>query len=377
LRVLHVMECTIGGTRRHLVDVARGELAEGLDVHVVASTLREPAFEGDLRALELAGAVVERLPMVRAVSPATDSRHMAWLRAHLERTRPDVVHTHSSKAGVLGRLASVQTGIGARVHTPHTFAFLFEAEFGPLKRALYRSIERGLSGHTRAIVAVSPGEARTFAASGVVERERVRVVPNGIDPAPWLAAKPIERSSLSLRGDRPLAAVVGLLNVAKGQDIALDALALPGLEHLQLIVAGHGAMEPLLRERARRLRIEERVRVLGFRGDVPALIAASDFVVVPSRWEGMPYVALEAMAAAKPVVATPVDGSRDLVEHGRSGLLARAIDAASLADAMRAMTAASDAERTRMGRRGRERLLAEFTAQAMVQGLVRVYREAA
>src|SRR6185436_18222119 len=114
----------------HLVDVARGELAAGLDVHVVASTLREPAFEQDLRGLERAGAVVERLPM---------------LRAHLLRTQPDVLHTHSSKAGVLGRLASVQTGVGARVHTPHTFAFLFEAEFGPRKRALFRSIERGLS----------------------------------------------------------------------------------------------------------------------------------------------------------------------------------------------------------------------------------------
>jgi glycosyltransferase involved in cell wall biosynthesis len=371
------MECTIGGTRRHLVDVARGELAAGLDVHVVASTLREPAFEEDLRALELAGAAVTRLPMVRAVMPATDAAHLAWLRAHLLRTRPDVLHTHSSKAGVLGRLASVQTGIGARVHTPHTFAFLFEAEFGPLKRSFFRSIERGLAGHTRAIVAVSPGEARTFVASGVVDEERVRVVPNGIDPAPWLAAKPLARSSLGLRDDRPLAAVVGLLNVAKGQDIALDALASPGLADLQMIVVGHGQMEPALRAQAERLRLSDRVRFLGFRNDVPALIAASDFVVVPSRWEGMPYVALESMAAAKAVVATPVDGSRDLVEHGRSGLLSRAIDARSLADAMVAMSAISASDRSRMGQRGRERLLAEFTTQSMVQGLVRVYREVA
>jgi glycosyltransferase involved in cell wall biosynthesis len=369
------MECTIGGTRRHLVDVVAGELEMGLDVHVIASTLRQPDFEEDLGRLERAGASVTRLPMVRAVSPLTDAAHMARVRDVLVRTQPDVVHTHSSKAGVIGRLASVQSGIGARVHTPHTFAFLFEAEFSRPRRALFRAIEKGLAGHTRAIVAVSPGEARTFVASGVVEEERVRVVPNGIDPEPWLAARPIARSALGLRDDRPLAAMVGLLNVAKGQDLALDALA--QVDGLQLVVAGHGDMETALRAQAERLRVADRVRFLGFRTDVPALIAASDFVVVPSRWEGMPYVALEAMAAARPVVATPVDGARDVVESGSTGVLARAVDAASIAAALRTMLAASPDERARMGLCGRQRVLRSYTARAMVHSLVDVYREVA
>jgi glycosyltransferase involved in cell wall biosynthesis len=123
--------------------------------------------------------------------------------------------------------------------------------------------------------------------------------------------------------------------------------------------------------------LSQRVRFLGFRADVPALIAASDFVVVPSRWEGMPYVALEAMAAGKALVATPVDGARDVIEHGVSGLLARGIDPLSLSDVLGTMTGASSADRARMGRRGRERLLAGFTARAMVAGLVDVYREVA
>src|SRR5437773_1816714 len=294
------MECTIGGTRRHIVDVTSGERELGFDVHLVAASLRAPDFERDLERLEHVGVHVTRLPMVRAIRPRQDLAHLSFLRAHLVQLRPDVVHTHSSKAGVLGRLASMQTGIGARVHTPHTFAFLFGAEFSRPKRALFRAIEKGLGAETQALVAVSPSEARTFVESGVVESARIRVVPNGIDPAPWLSARPIARSELGLRDDRPLAAVVGLLNVAKGQDIALDVLVEPGLESLQLVVAGNGEMERSLKERAARLRVEDRVRFVGFRQDVPRLLAASDLLLLPSRWEGMPYIALEAMASGLP-----------------------------------------------------------------------------
>lgn len=374
MRVLHVMECTIGGTRRHLVDVVLGQRALGLDVHVTASTLRQPDFEDDLKRLERAGAVVTRLPMVRAIAPGRDARHGAFLRRQLERVRPDVVHTHSSKAGVLGRLASVLTDVGARVHTPHTFSFLFEAEFSPLRRSLFRAIEKGLGAHTQALVAVSPSEGRTFRSSGVVDPERVRVVPNGIDPAPWRDARPVPRRDLGIEADVPLAIVVGLLNVAKGQDLAIRALTRPGLGRAHLLVVGHGAMDAELRDLARAAGVHDRVRFLGFRRDVPELIAAADLLVLPSRWEGMPYAVLEAMASARPVVATPVDGARDLVESGRTGFLCRAIDVDALAEGWRTLAACTPDERRRMGAEGRARLLASHSADAMVAGLIDVYR---
>lgn len=375
MRVLHVMECTIGGTRRHLVDVALGQRARGLDVHVVASALRQPDFELDLARLERERVVVTRLPMVREIAPITDARHLGFLRTHVQRLRPQVVHTHSSKAGVLGRLAALQTEIGAVVHTPHTFSFLFEAEFSAPKRSLFRGIERALAGHTRAVIAVSPSEARTMERSGVVERERLWTVPNGIDPRPWIEARALARSELGLAGEGPIALVAGLLNVAKGQDLLLESLVRGGLDDVQLLIAGHGALEGDLRALAARLCLQERVRFLGFRTDVPRLVAACDFVVLPSRWEGLPYVVLEAMAGAKPVVATPVDGAIDLVDEGRSGFVARAIDVPSLAAALRAMTALTHAERARMGEHGRAVVLARYSAEAMVDGLIDVYRE--
>lgn len=376
MRVLHVMECTIGGTRRHLVDVASGQRALGLDVAVAAAALRQPDFEGDLARLEALGVRVHRVPMVRPLSPTDDARDLGRLRRVLRAERPDVVHTHASKAGALGRMASVLEGTGARVHTPHTYSFLFGAMFSRPKRALFRAIEQGLSGHTALTIAVSPSEGRTIAESGVVERARVRVVPNGIDPTPWLDAVPVPRAELADDPRAVVAVVVGLLNAAKGQEILLEALARPGLQSLHVAFVGWGEDEEMLRARALELRVGSRVRFLGFRADVPRILAAADLLVLPSRWEGMPYAVLEAMASAKPVVATPVDGARDLVSSGATGELAAAVDPDALASALRTQLARGPDERGAQGATARGRLLERHTAATMVRGIVDVYAEA-
>ena len=377
MRVLHVIEATIGGTRRHVVDVVRAQLECGLEVGLVSAALREPAFERDRQALRAAGARCFDLPMQRSIRPGTDLRHLFALQAILEAERPEVVHTHSSKAGVLGRLASMQTGIGARVHTPHTFAFLFRSMFGPLKRGMFRAIESHLGGASAALVAVSSGEAQTMLASGVVPSERVRVVPNGIDPGPFETAEALDLTRIGVPPGAPSACVVGLLNVAKGQDLALCALVEPGLEALHLLLAGHGEDLAALRALADELGVAERVHFLGWRDDAPRLIAACDLVLLPSRWEGMPYVVLEAMAASKPVVATRVDGARELVLPGETGELADVEDAPDLARALRAVLGLSPGERAQLGRAGRERLLAGYTLQTLASGLIAVYDEVA
>ena len=376
MRVLHVMESTIGGTRRHIVDAAEGQLARGLDVHLAVSTLRQASLERDLERLEARGCGVLRLPMVREIAPLRDLGHVGALARHLEALRPDVVHTHSSKGGALGRLASIATGVGARVHTPHTFAFLFDAMFPAWKLGLFRHLETSLAARTRLTIAVSPSEAATIERSGVVPAERLRVVPNGPDPAPWIAARPAPRAELGVPDGAPVAAVLGLYNLAKGQDLAIEMLVAPGLEGLHLLLAGEGETKSELARLAGELGVAARVHDLGFRDDAPAVVAAADFTLIPSRWEGMPYVALESMAAARPVVATPVDGARDAVVDGGTGFLARGISAAALAEAVRALLRLSPPERRAMGERGRERMLGRWTKDRMVDGLVAAYGEA-
>lgn len=376
LRVVHVMESTIGGTRRHLVDVALGQAAAGLDVHVIASCERHAEFRDDLEHLAGVGVGVLELPMVRSLRPLVDYSHLRAVERHLRAIVPDVVHTHSSKGGVLGRVASVRTGIGARVHTPHTFAFLFSNMFGPAKRRVFRSIEERLARRTHVVVAVGAGEAETMLASGVVQPEQVRVVPNGIDPEPFESAEPLSRGSLGAHQDEILLGVVGLLNVAKGQDVALRALARPGAELARLILVGHGETESELRALALDLGIAERVEFLGWRRDVPRILRTLDALVLPSRWEGLPYVVLEAMAAGTPVLAARVDGARDLVGEGRGGFTFEVESVEGLAECIAHLGRLTRDERERLGASGRVTLRAGHTRTTMVAGLESVYREA-
>lgn len=369
------MESTIGGTRRHIVDVAREQLALGVDVQLCVAALRDPRFEEDLRVLESEGCDVLRLDMVRAIRPGKDYRHWRAIESLLKSTRPDVVHTHSSKAGVLGRLASMSCDIGARVHTPHTFAFLFEAMFGATKRAVFRTIESQLAAHSAAVIAVSPSEGHAFHSSGVVSQERIRVVENGIVPEPFLSATPMTREALGVPTGVPLTAVIGLLNAAKGQDLALRALTEPGCEALHLVVAGMGEDEEGLRALAAHLGIESRVRFLGWCDEVPALLAALDFLLLPSRWEGMPYIVLEAMASRLPVVATPVAGAVDLVEDGLTGFLAGSASSSAVGRCAAQLVRCEASSLSAMGERARRTVLDRYTARTMAERLIQVYRD--
>ena len=369
------MEATIGGTRRHLRDVVCGQARAGHSVQVIASAERQAAVRGDFELMGASGADVVELPMVRSVAPRLDARHAKSIAQVMRQSRPQIVHTHSSKGGALGRWASLRTGIGRRVHTPHTFAFLFDAMFSAGKRRLYRAIEVQLGKRTDRLVAVSRGEAETIARSGVVDSDRVRVVENGIDPEPWRTARPLERGELGVPQDAALVLVVGLLNSAKGQDLALRALAACGRADAHLVLAGHGEMDAQLRALATQLQIADRVHFLGWRDDVPRLMATCDVLCLPSRWEALPYAVLEAMAAGRTVVASQVDGARDLVEEGSTGFLSAVGDVDALASALARAIDLEPSARAELGAAGRVRFDAGYTVEHMVRGLDAVYEE--
>ncbi len=368
------MEATIGGTRRHLVDVSRGLCGRGVEVHVAVATLRDPGFPADLAALAAEGVRVHTLQMVREVSPWKDWCAYRKLKQLMLDVQPDIVHTHSSKAGVLGRLASQATGIGQRIHTPHTFAFLFEALFAPWKRRIYQGVERRLAARTARMIAVSPSEARTMVDSGVVPSAQVRVVPNGLDATRVQGSDPVKLRKLGLDPQLLTAAVVGLLYEGKGQDLALRALCEPGCESLQLLIVGPGS-QGALDDLARSLGVADRVVILGPRDDVPSLLAAVDLLLLPSRWEGMPYIVLEAMAAGLPVVATPVDGARDLVVPGKTGFLVDEVSEGALGRGLAQVLDAGPEGRAGMGQSGAVRVRDEFGLEPMIDALQAVYQE--
>lgn len=377
MHVLHVLEATIGGARRHVVDACRGLAGRGVRTTLVCAALREPAMRRDMQELAASGVEVRELPMLRAIRPHVDFGHLLALRRILRELEPDVVHTHSSKAGVLGRLASRSTGIGARVHTPHTFAFLFGAMFGSRSRAVFRAVEWALASSTDRFVAVSQDEAATFESAGFIPRAKVRVVPNGVDLERWSSATPLERSELGAPAAAPCVAVVGLLNIAKGQDLAIRALASRGLEELHLLVVGHGELRGNYEALAKTLGVSARTHFLGWRDDTPRILRAVDALLLPSRWEGMPYIVLEAMAASLPVVATRVDGARGVLEEARCGVLCDVGSVESIAEGLGRLLALDASGRAELAARGRAAVEARYTLDHMVDGLVAVYRELA
>ena len=372
-RVLHVMECTIGGTRRHLGDVSRGLLSRGWDVHLAVSAERTAGFREDMAELARAGAVIHELPMVRAVSPWKDRAHTLELTKLMRELRPDVVHTHSSKAGVLGRRAASAAGCGAVVHTPHTYSFLFGQMFGPVARWVFKSVERRLSALAHRVVAVSEDEAETMRGSGVVSDEQVRVVPNCIEVEPYQRAAPVIPDGSAAELTHVL--VCGLLNSAKGQDLAIAALKGSGCEQIELWLAGDGAEQAALLSLAAAMGVSERVRFLGHRDDVPGLMRAADLLLLPSRWEGMPYVVLEAAAAGLPIVATPVDGAREFLAGELRGWTAAASTEEAIGAALTAAASAGEAERALRSERAGQWVLDHHAVERMMDALEAVYAE--
>ncbi len=372
-RVLHVMECTIGGTRRHLGDVSRGLLSRGWDVHLAVSAERTAGFREDMAELARAGAVIHELPMVRAVSPWKDRAHTLELTKLMRELRPDVVHTHSSKAGVLGRRAASAPGCGAVVHTPHTYSFLFGQMFGPVARWVFKSVERRLSALAHRVVAVSEDEAETMRAAGVVSDEQVRVVPNCIEVEPYQRAAPVIPDGSAAELTHVL--VCGLLNSAKGQDLAIAALKGSGCEQIELWLAGDGAEQAALLSLAAAMGVSERVRFLGHRDDVPGLMRAADLLLLPSRWEGMPYVVLEAAAAGLPIVATPVDGAREFLAGELRGWTAAASTEEAIGAALTAAASAGEAERALRSERAGQWVLDHHAVERMMDALEAVYAE--
>lgn len=381
MRVLQIMECTIGGTRRHLRDLVHGLLARGVELEVACAARRDPRMRQDMAAMQAAGARVHSIPMVRRIHPALDAWHALRLSGVICDRGFDIVHTHSSKAGALGRVASVLVSSAARVHTPHTYAFSFEGGAGQggeeiSQLGLVLRIEKLLGRLSSAVIHVSASEREDGAALGVVPPDKARVIPNGIDPADFASPTggPALRTELGIPENAALVGSVGLLNDAKGYDLLVAAAAhLPAEVHL--LIVGNGEREQALRRQAEELGLGERLHLAGWRDDLGAAHDAMDVFVLSSRWEGLPYALLEAMAAGLPCVSTDVNGSRDVfATDPPCGVLVPREDPVALADGL-AQVLGDDSLRARLAAAGPARVAQAFTKDAMVDATLALYRE--
>jgi len=392
-KVLEVLEANIGGARKHVLQILRGLDRDRFELHLACSLERDPAAAADVEALRAEGVRVATLNMRRRPSPIRDFLALRTLRRLMRAGRFDLVHTHAAKAGFLGRLAARRAGVGAVVHTPHTFPF--ERTDTRLTR-LYRALERRAARWADRIVLVAPSQRETARRAGLCDEGRLVVVENGIplpaqDPQ---VARQRYRDELRIVEDMPAVAFVGRVTPQKDVQTFLSAAAelFRALPEVQVFLIGATDNQRYLR--SLRPRIAEEawgavaraeppsaplfwspslpVRILGHRPDAAELVAAFDAVVLSSRYEGLPYSLLEAMAWRVPVVASAVTGNRDVIENGRSGFLVPVGEVDGFVrSTLRLLT--DKALRRRFGRAARERVATSFTRERFVRGISELY----
>ncbi len=346
-----------GGAERALVALVTGLDRRRWSPSVVCldkeGALVEPLREAGIETVCLG---VDRRRPIRAV----------WQLAHaFRRLRPELVQSFLFHANVASRLAAPLAG------RPWVVGGLRVAE---RRNRWHLGLDRLTSRLALGSVCVSKGVMRHARDSGRISPERLIVIPNGVDPTPFDLAEPAERAALGVPEGSTLALFVGRLDGQKGIPVLLEAAAkvILGNARWHLHLIGDGPDRDAVAMAVASPELAGRVRWLGRRDDVPSLLKAADLLVLPSLWEGMPNVVLEAMAARRAVVATAVEGTEDLVVPAETGWLVPPGEADALAAAL--IESASDRDRLhRFGEAGRRRVESLFTPAQVVEAYERLW----
>lgn len=368
IKVLQVLEATEGGTRRHLRDLVGALDPAAFQVQLAVSCCRGPGFQNDVAAYRARGLSVTNVPMRRGIAPAADAVSLVRLIRCVRQLRPDLIHAHSSKAGFLARLAGLACGVPV-VYTPHALPFLMAC--GKRERRLYRWLERLMRGATAALIAVSAEERRAALGLGYAEGQ-VHLIPNGVAAGDGRAVTVREAGALQV-------GFFGRLTRQKGPDLLLQAAAnvVSHLPQTGFVIHGEGPLAAALRVQADELQLASHVRFDGAypQGEAVARMRRMDVVAVPSRWEGCPYVVLEAWQAGVPVVAAAVGGVADLIRDGVDGVCVAADDPEALCDGLLGLLR-DPQKRRRLAEQGLVAVGA-YPVEGMAASVARVYCQVA
>jgi glycosyltransferase involved in cell wall biosynthesis len=378
IRVARVIaRLNIGGPAQHVIHLTARLPRERFDS--VLLTGREGPAEGSMADLASASGVRPVLVpgLGRRLSPLDDVRSLLFLYRFFRRFRPHVVHTHTAKAGAVGRVAARLARVPVVVHTYH--GHVFHGYFSAPATRVFLAIERALARVTDRLLTVSESVQADLVRYGIGARDRVAVMPLGLDLGRFLE---VERSRGQLRGElgldaqAPLVGIVARLVPIKRHEEFIRAAGLVAARArgCRFLIIGDGERRAELEALVRGAGLAGRVAFLGWRHDLDRIYADLDVVVLTSANEGSPVSLIEAMAAACPVVATSVGGVRDLVEDGVSGLLVPSGDAAATAEAIEAVLRDADRRRA-MGEAGRKRVYPAFSVERLVGDVDALYGE--
>lgn len=368
-RLLHVVgPSKFGGDSVLVLELARAAADQGFEVDVLAS---DPRFQ-DLIRNEGFG-LVEHPVMRREIRPGADFA-AAMRLTHLLRSSPyQIVHTHTSKPGVIGRMAARRARVPGVLHTVHLFGF--HEESGSLATTTYSGIERAAARWCDRIVTVSEYHRAWALRLGIGTAEQLVAIPNGVPTGRVKGT----RSRAAVRAELGLTHEVALLSTGrlaeqKGLEYLIRAIPLLGPDRyrVRLVLAGDGPLLEPLRRLATDLGVLGEVQFLGFRSDVGDLLSAVDVVVMPSLWEGLSISLLEAMAAGRAVVATSIGSNREVTRNGAVAALVPPKDPAALAREIRGLVA-DPGRREALGLLGQQEQRSRYTMGRMLESYLDEY----
>lgn len=337
---------------------AEGEFTErlrdmGVRIHLV------PELERDLR-------------------PARDIKAFARMYSFFKLEKPAIVHTHSSKTGVLGRLAAWCAGVPLIVHTVHGFAF--PAESRKAIKAIFKFLERRAGKVTDTMIVLNDTDAAIARDDLGVPDSRQALLPNGVDtdtyaPAAAAVRDALRRSLFDIADrDHVIIGMVGRLWLQKNPQCFVRAAIQVAAQRANagFFMVGDGEYRAELEAAIKISGYGERIRILGWRSDVPDVLKGLDVMVLPSRWEGMPLAILEAMSTAVPVVASNIPGNNHLVQDGETGRLFPPGDVDALAAALIELVD-DPAKRARFSAQARAKVVADHTLSARMDRITEIY----
>jgi glycosyltransferase involved in cell wall biosynthesis len=373
-----ISRMNVGGPARHVAILHKGLDPERFESILVYG--EEGLGEGSLRSLlDDAGNTIPLSSLGREISPAADSTTLIQLIRLMRQFQPDIVHTHTAKAGFVGRLAARIAGVPVIVHTFH--GHVFHGYFSPRKTALFLRLERLCAGFSNRLITISPRLREEIAGFGVAEASHIEVVPLGLALKPhadFPRGAGTFRRTQGIPDDAVLIGAVGRLVPIKNLGLLLEALKIASAEapSLHVVFVGDGELRDELASQAAALGLGKSVTFAGWQSDLPSVYSDLDATVITSHNEGTPACLIEAMASGCPVIATRVGGIPDMIKEGDTGQLIPPGDAHALARAIVSLVTEPDQAR-RMADRARGEALARYDEQRLVTDMERLYGQLA
>ncbi|QOJ13819.1 MAG: glycosyltransferase family 4 protein [Planctomycetia bacterium] len=379
MHICHVItRLIIGGAQENTVLSCEGLRELGHRVTLISGPTRGP--EGSLLERVRAGgyALIEIPELIRSINPWYDVRAGRELTRLFEDLRPDVVHTHSSKAGILGRFAATRAQVPRILHTVHGMSFN-RTQSWPV-RFIYAALERRAALHCDHIVNVADAMGRQLLAAGVGRADRISTIRSGMEVDhfhPDAGERDSVRAEWRVPSDAVVVGTIARLFLRKGYEQLLPIMARAAAHdpRLHFVWVGDGSARPRYEAELQRLGLSNRTTLVGLvpPSAIPRLLRGFDILAHASQWEGLPRAVVQALLTAVPAVAFDIDGTPEVVHDGRTGRLIRLGDEAAFADAICSLSADA-ALRASLGAAGRELCLREFDWREMVSRLDDLYR---